>query len=257
MNTSAPKIKTTYRIVAIALMAALVYVGNYLQIKIPNGVLVTRIHFGNSMCLLAGLLFGGLSGGLASGIGAGLYDLLDPVYIVSAPYTFISKFAMGFTAGFLKRKGKNEKISVAAAAIIGQFVYIFLYLVKSYFTIIIVGGTPEAAWTAVGTNAVTSSVNAFIAVAVSVPLYLALSQALRNTEIGKLIRETPAEKKSSFNPVTASLTAFALASAVVFSINLSAANKLKAKEEEEKQAYLKQIEELNDRLDYLYEQLID
>ena len=110
--------KTLYRIITIGLMAALVYAGNYLQIKIPNGVLVTRIHLGNSMCLLAGLLFGSLNGGLASGIGAMLYDLFDPVYIVSAPYTFISKFAMGFTAGALKMK--NEKVTVTVAAIAGN-----------------------------------------------------------------------------------------------------------------------------------------
>ena len=48
---SAPSVsrKTLYRIIIVGLMAALVYAGNYLQIKIPNGVLVTRIHLGNSM----------------------------------------------------------------------------------------------------------------------------------------------------------------------------------------------------------------
>lgn len=246
------KNKTLYNIIAVGLMAALVYVGNYLQIPIPNGVLVTRIHFGNSMCLLAGLLFGGMSGGLASGIGAGLYDLFTPAYIVSAPFTFINKFAMGFTAGYLKRKGKSEKQSVIAAAITGQVVYIVLYLIKSYFTIIIIGGTSEAAWTAVGTNAITSSVNALIAVAVSVPLYFALSKALKNTAIGELIYAKPAEKKGWFNPVTALLTAFAVVVTVVFTINLSAANKLKAKNAEKEEAYQQQIDELNEKVDYLY-----
>ena len=41
---------------------------------------------------LSGLLFGGISGGLASGIGGALYDLTNPLYITSAPVTFISKF---------------------------------------------------------------------------------------------------------------------------------------------------------------------
>lgn len=255
MNTIAQRRKILYRIITAGLMAALVYVGNYLQIKIPNGVLVTRIHFGNSMCLLAGLLFGGLSGGLASGIGAGLYDLFDPAYIVSAPFTFINKFAMGFTAGYLRRKGKGEKAGVLISAIVGQLVYIVLYLVKSYFTIIIIGGTSEAAWTAVGTNAITSSVNAVIAVAVSVPLYFALSKALKSTAIAELINEKPAEKKGWFNPLTATLTAFAVAVTVVFSINLSAANKLKAKEAEKEEAYQQQIAELNEKVDYLYSQL--
>ena len=100
-------------IIGVGLMAALVFVGNYLQVKIPNGVLVTRIHFGNSMCLLAGLIFGPIGGGLASGIGAALYDLIDPVYIISAPFTFLSKFAMGFVCGALASRYKGEKKSGA------------------------------------------------------------------------------------------------------------------------------------------------
>lgn len=256
MNVS-QKRKTLYRIITVGLMAALVYVGNYLQIKIPNGVLVTRIHLGNSMCLLAGLLFGGLSGGLASGIGAALYDLFDPVYIVSAPYTFISKFAMGFAAGVLRRKGKNEKTSVILAAIIGQITYIVLYLIKSYFTIIIIGGTSEAAWTAVGTNALTSTVNGVLAVVISVPLYFALSKALAHTGIAPLLHDSAdsAEKRKLFNPVNAALTLFAAAAAIIFTINLSAANKLKDKEAEKEAEYQQQIEELNSRLDYLYDTL--
>lgn len=112
-NGNNSKNKRLYSIVTVGLMAALVYVGNYLQIKIPNGGLVTRIHLGNSMCLLAGLLFGRLRGGLSSGIGAALYDLFDPVYIVSAPYTFFSKFAMGFTAGHIRKHSKMKRAQLS------------------------------------------------------------------------------------------------------------------------------------------------
>lgn len=227
--------KALYRIITIGLMAALVYVGNYLQIKIPNGVLVTRIHLGNSMCLLAGLLFGGLNGGLASGFGAALYDLFDPTYIVSAPYTFISKFAMGFTAGALRTK--NEKVRVTLAAITGQLVYIFLYLLKSYFTIIILGGTQEAAWTAVGTNALTSSINGILAVIIAVPLYFALRTALKQTGIYALIAENDAENKQDSakkaKPSIIAAIAVLTAAAIGLSIRLSAENKLKAKRAEE------------------------
>ncbi len=189
-TAAAQKRRNLYRIITVGLMAALVYVGNYLQIKIPNGVLVTRIHLGNSMCLLAGLLFGGISGGLSSGIGAALYDLLDPVYITSAPFTFINKFAMGFTAGILNRsKAGSEFVRALLAASAGQLVYIALYLLKTYFKIILVmEGTQEAAWTAVGTNAVTSLINGVLAVAISVPLYFALKKALGHTEIAPLIQ---------------------------------------------------------------------
>ncbi len=187
MNVSQKRISLD-KIIVIGLMAALVYVGNYLQIKIPNGVLITRIHLGNSMCLLAGLLFGGISGGLSSGIGAALYDLLDPVYITSAPFTFINKFAMGFTAGLLNRTNINAVFKAVFSATAGQVVYIVLYLAKTYFKMILVmDSTVEAAWTAVGTNALTSAVNGVLAVAISVPLYFALKKALAHTKIAPLI----------------------------------------------------------------------
>ncbi len=187
MNVS-QKRKTLYRIITVGLMAALVYVGNYLQIKIPNGVLVTRIHLGNSMCLLAGLLFGGVSGGLSSGIGAALYDLFDPAYITSAPFTFINKFAMGFMAGLLNRTNINVVFKAVFSAVAGQIVYIILYLAKTYFKMILVmNSTAEAAWAAVGTNSVTSLINGALAVAISVPLYFALKKALSHTEIAPLI----------------------------------------------------------------------
>lgn len=248
--------KTLYRIIIVGLMAALVYAGNYLQIKIPNGVLVTRIHLGNSMCLLAGLLFGALNGGLASGIGAGLYDLFDPVYIVSAPYTFISKFAMGMTAGLLRTN--NEKKRVITAAIVGQVTYIVLYLLKTYFTIIILGGTSQAAWAAVGTNAITSTVNAILAVVIAVPLYFMLRAALKNTGIFEFIKandRTEKRENKYFNPVTICLVIFAAAATLLYTINLAATNKVKAAQEQKEAAYQEQIDRLNSDIDDLYAQL--
>lgn len=187
------KNKKLVTIVAVGLMAALCFVGNYLQIKIPNGVLITRIHFGNSMCLLAGLLFGPLAGGLASGIGAGLYDLLDPVYIVSAPFTFLSKFAMGYLCGYLakgKRRISGEAMHITLSAISGQVAYIVLYVVRTYVVQrLVYSSAIQTALVASGTNLLTSTVNAVIAVAVSVPLYFALQKPLRQTYFRDIIEE--------------------------------------------------------------------
>lgn len=251
------KNKKLNQIIAVGLMAALCFVGNYLQIKIPNGVLVTRIHFGNSMCLLAGLLFGGMTGGLASGIGAGLYDLLDPVYIVSAPYTFFSKFAMGFTAGKLNKHRNSEKSSVAStiiAAIAGQIVYIILYSLKTFITLIILGNDMKTAWAGTATNLLTSSVNAVIAVVVSVPLYFALRKALKGTGFYQMITEK-SESKGYFNPVTVALTAFAVVVTAIFTINLAATTKIEAQEEEERAELQAQLDEANRKIDILAEKL--
>lgn len=248
--------KKILRIVIIALMAALVFAGNYLSFPIPSGFLVTRIHLGNSMCLLAGLLFCGSTGGLASGIGAGLYDLLSPVYIVSAPYTFISKFAMGFVAGKLNKANKDGNIPLGTtifAAIAGQLVYIVLYLLKSFFTVLIIGGTTEAAWAAVGTNAITSTINAVLAVVISVPLYIALRAALKKTQIKPLINEK-IESKGYFNPVTIALVVFAFVTTTIYAMNLAAQTKIQKAADEENAALEQRLENYEKQFDYIYQQ---
>ena len=178
-------------VISVGLMAALVFVGNYIQIKIPNGVLITRIHFGNSMCLLAGLLLGGLGGGLASGIGAAIYDLLNPVYIISAPFTFLSKFAMGFLCGVLASRIRGEKktgkvvLGITVSSIVGQLAYIFMYLSKTYIGQILLGAAQKTALSATATNAITSSV----------PLFFALRVPLKSTAIGAMLFEKKESKK--------------------------------------------------------------
>lgn len=244
-----------YSIIIVGLMAALVYVGNYLQIKIPNGALVTRIHLGNSMCLLAGLLFGRLKGGLASGIGAGLYDLFDPVYIVSAPYTFFSKFAMGFTAGHIRKHGPaNEKKAVIVGAIVGQLVYIVLYLLKTFISQILLGEPVAVALKLTGVNALTSTVNGVLACVIAVPLYFALSKALAHTGIAEFITERE-EKKGWFNPLTAGLTIFAIVVTILYTIDLANTNKVEKKQAEKEAAYAAQIDDLQYQIDYLTSEL--
>ena len=241
----------------IGLMAALCFAGNYFQIPIPNGFLVTRIHLGNSMCLLAGLLFCGSTGGLASGIGAALFDLLNPAYILSAPYTFISKFAMGFVAGKLNKRNSEGKIPLSTtiiAAVAGQVTYIVLYLVKSFFTVLILGGTAEAAWLAVGTNAITSGINAALAVVISVPLYIALRTALAKTPFKPLINEVK-ESKGYFNPVTVGLITFAFVTATIYAMNLAAQTKITKAQAEEKAQLEERLEKYESRFEELYEKL--
>lgn len=185
MKSVAEKRKIIYKIVTTGLMAALVFAGNFISIPLPYEA---RIHVGNSMCLLAALLFGGLTGGLSSGIGGYLYDMINPIYITSAPFTFINKFAMGFTTGLLNRRGikiKNELAKAYVAAIAGQIAYIILYLGKTFAKEIIKGNAFGTAMVIVGEKALSSTVNAVIAVLVSVPLYFAIKAALEKTPIGK------------------------------------------------------------------------
>ena len=88
-----------------AMLAALCYIGfAFFQIKIPVGDSSTSFHLGNVFCVLAALLIGPLWGGLAGAVGMTIGDLLDPVYITSAPKTFLLKLCIGLIAGLLAHK---------------------------------------------------------------------------------------------------------------------------------------------------------
>lgn len=92
-----------YKITLTALMAALCYVAfTFLKIPIPtfSGDYVA-LHIGNAFCVLAALLLGGVYGGIAGSLGMTIADLMDPVYITSAPKTFILKLCIGLIAGFV------------------------------------------------------------------------------------------------------------------------------------------------------------
>ncbi len=95
-----------YKLVLTALMAALCYVAfTYLKIPIPTfGGDYVALHIGNAFCVLAALLLGGVYGGVAGSLGMTIADLLDPVYITSAPKTFILKLCIGLIAGFVAHR---------------------------------------------------------------------------------------------------------------------------------------------------------
>ena len=252
MSETAKKRQNLYRIVAVGLMAALVYIGNFMEIRLNNDA---RVHLGNSMCLLAGLLFGGINGGLSSGIGGALYDLFNPAYVLSAPYTFFSKFSMGWVAGKINRTGiKSEFKRTLVAAICGQVTYIVLYLGKSFIEQLILGNPVETATTVMVEKAVTSCINGVLAVIIAVPLSIAIRKALRASGFKALIDEKP-ESKGYFTPVTIALTAFAVIVTAGFGIRLSAEKKIQKAEAEKEAAYQQQIDDLTYQLEYLYEQM--
>lgn len=178
---------------AAAMFAALCYVGfAFFQIKIPVGDSSTSFHLGNVFCVLAALCIGGLWGGLAGSVGMTIGDLLDPVYITSAPKTFILKLGIGLIAGFVAHKifaisrEKERKVplpvAVAISASAGMAFNIVADPLVGYFYKMYVLGVPQDAATILAKmSAVTTSVNAVIAVIAATLFYLALRPALKRT----------------------------------------------------------------------------
>lgn len=182
-----------YRLTLTALMAALSYVVfTFLQIKVtlPGGD-ATSFHLGNAVCVLAALLLGGVCGGIGGAIGMTIGDLLDPVYILYAPKTFILKFCIGLITGLVAHKiGKitvtNDRKHVfkwtLIAAICGMaFNMVFDPLFGYFYKRVIMGKT--AAEVTLAWNITTTSVNAVISVIVAVIVYMALRPVLMKSDL--------------------------------------------------------------------------
>lgn len=176
-----------------ALFAALCYVGfAFFQIKIPVGDSSTSFHFGNVFCVLAALCIGPVWGGLAGAVGMTIGDLLDPVYITSAPKTFVLKMGIGMITGLVAHKvfaishEKERKVPLAVAVVIsaasGMIFNIVADPVVGYFYKMYILGVPQDAATILAKmSALTTSVNAVIAVIAATVFYLALRPALKRS----------------------------------------------------------------------------
>ena len=188
------KIKVNvYEITLIGVMAALVFISSKISIAIPLGLDNTRLHLGNVFCVLSGIVLGSFGGGLAAGIGSFFFDLTDPRFVSSAPFTLVFKFLFAFICGKIaymnNKNGMNFKYNLAAA-IIGSFAYIVLHLSKGALEQIFFLNM-EVATVMITTSqkAIASSINAIMAVVfsscIAIPLQMALSASGLRTKIAQ------------------------------------------------------------------------
>ena len=182
-STNTKSLFTIYDLAIIGVMAAIIFVATYfikIPIQTPTGP--SMIKIGNIFCLLAGMLFGGVRGGLAAGIGSMFYDLLDPLFISSAPFTLISFFAMAFVCGTISngfsRKGEKTIYNIIGA-IVGALSYVVLYVLKSTIALVILGSQFAPAFISTIPKMLTSLVNAGIAVIFAIILFPMVKKALK------------------------------------------------------------------------------
>ena len=183
MNQSQNR-KAVLMICMAAVMAALVAVGSKLGIQIPSVLGSSRFHLGNVMCALSGLLLGPWWGALASGLGSAVFDLFDPLRIMEAPITFVTKGVYGLVAGavyFNVFKGRSNYVAEAVSAAAAAVSYIAIYLVKVFFYngLLVKGLAPDAAWLAVLEKIPSSAFNGIVAVVFAPILGVALHKALK------------------------------------------------------------------------------
>ena len=178
---------STRKIVFTALMAALVFVGSALRVRLPIAVgSTTSFHLGNIFCALSGLLLGPWLGGLAAGLGSAIFDMFDPIYISEAWLTFLMKGIYGLLPGLIFRAGKKEggygKAVLGSAA--GAVAYALAYLLKSYIKgIYIKGWEPAAAAVDVVAKLPATVFNAVVAIIFAPILFLAIRKALQRNHL--------------------------------------------------------------------------
>lgn len=176
-----------------ALCAALCYIGaTFIKIDIPVGTERTMFHFGNVFCVLAALLIGGTWGGLAGAVGMTISDLTT-AYVTSAPKTFFLKLCIGLIVGFVAHRlfkiskehsAKYVTIATVVSSICGMLFNVVADPIVGYFYKTYLLGVPQdLAKTLAKIGAVTTSVNAVIAVVVASILYLALRPVMKKSNM--------------------------------------------------------------------------
>lgn len=178
-----------------ALLAALCFVSfTFLQIKIPMpGGDATSLHIGNAFCVLAALLLGGGYGGIAGAVGMTIADLLDPVYLVSAPKTFVLKLGIGLITGLVAHQiakiGESRdqkyifKWSILASVCGLAFNVVFDPLVGYFYKMYILGQPQEMASVLAKWSTATTFVNAVVSVILVALLYRVLRPLLEKAGI--------------------------------------------------------------------------
>ena len=188
---SSSKEDSLRKLVFAGIFAALTYiVFTFLSIPIPTiaGDKVT-VHLGNAFCVLGALILGGAYGGVGGALGLTIADLMDPVYIVQAPITFVIKLLMGVIVGVIAHKmghisteknlAKVFRWTVAAVVAGLLFNAVFDPTIRYFYKILILG-KPAAEVTFainIGVTAINSVVSAFVATG----LYMALRAPLKKT----------------------------------------------------------------------------
>lgn len=177
------------RLAQAGLLTALCYIGfAFFKIDIPAGTEKASFHFGNVFCVLAALLLGGYWGGLAGAVGMTIGDLTT-TYVTSAPKTFLLKLCIGLIVGLVAHKifklGKSHSPKYVTgvtvlAAVCGMGFNVVADPLVGYFYKTYLFGIPQDVTTIlVKISALTTSVNAVVAVIAASIIYLALRPALK------------------------------------------------------------------------------
>ena len=179
------------KLVFAGVFAAITYVVfTFLSIRIPTpGSGQVSVHLGNAFVVLGALLLGSAYGGIGGALGLTIADLIDPVYIVEAPITFIIKFLIGLIVGLIAHRlghisteTDTRKVFhwVLIASIAGlAFNAVFDPLLRYFYKIAILG--KPAAEVSFAINFGVTLINSVVSLIVVLALYMALRVPLKKS----------------------------------------------------------------------------
>ncbi len=171
----------TVRIAYIGMMAAIVFVGNYLRIPFMD----TKLTLVNALCVISGLLLGTGGGFFAAGIGSLIYDIVMG-YGLESLITFVSKGMIPVVTALVAGQAakaehpvRTDRVRVFLSAWFGAFSYVVLYMLKTFIMGLTVKGlTLQATFISMGMKLPGSAINAVFAAIAGPLLFFALRPAL-------------------------------------------------------------------------------
>lgn len=167
----------TKRLVVIALLAAVCYVGTLINIRIPIGLTQSMIHLGTTAIFVAAVLIG-KDAGFAGAIGCAVFDLLNG-FAAYTIQTFIIKGLTGYVAGTIAfsngKKGNSFKYNLIAfvsgglVSLIGYFLNNLLFLGKT--------------WAVAISSLSTSLVTTTLGIIIAIPLATAIKKVMNKSNL--------------------------------------------------------------------------
>lgn len=125
----------TKKMVRLAMLAALCFLGTYLHIGLPIGGKDTMIHLGTTAIFLGAILVGPEIA-IPAGLGCALFDAISPNHVQWVLFTFILKSLTGYAAGkvaFMNDKRGNNLAYNIAGFVVGGIVSLLGYFVVNWF----------------------------------------------------------------------------------------------------------------------------
>lgn len=163
--------KKTNETIFLALLSAIVFIGTYINIKIPIGGGTSMIHLGTTAIFISAILVG-KDAFFPAAIGCALFDIVTfPMWAIP---TFIVKGLTGYVAGKIAfshgKNGNSVKYNILGF-ILGSIVSLIGYFLFNWLLFI--------GWDAAILSLSTSIITSLIGIIIAIPISMGVNVSLK------------------------------------------------------------------------------